>query len=292
MTEMDYDNAILAYEKAIGINPKGKEGYLGLADAYIGLTDYAKALKVLKEGYNETQDEEIREKMKEVKQMIKDENPEENQNPKGAASSNNPVPEPEPEPVVEVDYSIYESIVDAINYGHRHSFESIVDVDKYQINYELRYGESDLSIWGYVQTDIDGDGIDELIIGQNGDIVCDIYSIKDGELIVPIGGGGYRVNYYLVDGGYIKTIATGGASYTTWTLSKYSNGTVTEIETLYTEADVNNYDLLHWFYSGSGDQNAREISEDEAKGYLNNIEGKKVLKLDLKPFDNSEYYFK
>ncbi len=41
ITELDYDNAIIAYEKAIEIDPDSEEAYIGLANAYIELIDLA-----------------------------------------------------------------------------------------------------------------------------------------------------------------------------------------------------------------------------------------------------------
>ena len=66
LTELDYENAILAYEEAIRINPRGPEGYLGLADAYVGIEDYDKALEVLQEGYRITGSEEIEKRIQEL----------------------------------------------------------------------------------------------------------------------------------------------------------------------------------------------------------------------------------
>lgn len=52
LEEMDYDDAILAFEAAIEIDPKCEEAYVGLASAYVGLEDYEKAVTVLEDGLN------------------------------------------------------------------------------------------------------------------------------------------------------------------------------------------------------------------------------------------------
>ena len=40
LQELDYENAIVAFEKAIMIDPKSEDAYLCLADVYIALQDY------------------------------------------------------------------------------------------------------------------------------------------------------------------------------------------------------------------------------------------------------------
>lgn len=62
LLEEDYDQAIVALEKAIEIDEKCVEAYLGLADAYCGKKDYGQAARVLEEGYLVTGDARLTEK--------------------------------------------------------------------------------------------------------------------------------------------------------------------------------------------------------------------------------------
>ena len=80
ITEMDYENAVLAYQEAIRIDPKNEAAYLGLADAYINLSDeclqngdtdgatkYLKlAAKEAKAGFDNTDSDEIADKIEEI----------------------------------------------------------------------------------------------------------------------------------------------------------------------------------------------------------------------------------
>lgn len=50
LDEMDYENAILAYNMAIAIDPNSAESYVGLAEAYAGIEDYDKSLDTIKAG--------------------------------------------------------------------------------------------------------------------------------------------------------------------------------------------------------------------------------------------------
>lgn len=53
LAELKYDDAILAYEVAIRIDPKREDAYIGLARAYIGKREYEKALNAIERGISE-----------------------------------------------------------------------------------------------------------------------------------------------------------------------------------------------------------------------------------------------
>ena len=76
LSEMNYEEAIVAFNQAIKIDPMSGEAYWGLADAYIGLGDTDTALEILLEGYDVTRDErlwEYLEKLEEEKDRLEDE---------------------------------------------------------------------------------------------------------------------------------------------------------------------------------------------------------------------------
>lgn len=66
LEEMDYEQAVVAFTKAIEIDPMNTEAYLGLSDAYAGLGDMEQAISVLETGYELTQDERLRERLEEL----------------------------------------------------------------------------------------------------------------------------------------------------------------------------------------------------------------------------------
>ena len=63
LEEMDYEQAIVAFTKAIEIDSMNVEAYLGLAEAYIGEGNLEKALETVKNGYEITRDERLKEKV-------------------------------------------------------------------------------------------------------------------------------------------------------------------------------------------------------------------------------------
>ncbi len=59
LEEQNYEQAIVAFDKAIGIDPMRVDAYLGLAEAYEKMGDYDMALETLQKGYDRTGDERI-----------------------------------------------------------------------------------------------------------------------------------------------------------------------------------------------------------------------------------------
>lgn len=70
LDDMDYEQALVVFEAALKIDPKNVDAYIGLADVYVTMGDAEKALEVLAEGYEQTGEKEIRQKIKEVEEII------------------------------------------------------------------------------------------------------------------------------------------------------------------------------------------------------------------------------
>ena len=137
--------------------------------------------------------------------------------------------------------------------------------------YGAHYGAS-LRL-GYLIKDIDGNGTDELIFGQNDDpdsawdgVIYDLYTISDGELI-HVFDGGERSTYHLCENGMIAHEGFDGAAMS---VNAYYNFEGTELNlaeaVLYNGwEDSNN----PWFYSTQTDsyydtENLESISGEQA----------------------------
>ncbi len=70
LSEPDYENAIVAYEAAIEIDPGCRDAYLGLADIYIEQEEYEEAAKILEEGLAQTDSRAILKKLEEVEELL------------------------------------------------------------------------------------------------------------------------------------------------------------------------------------------------------------------------------
>ena len=67
LEELNYEQAIAAFQAVIEIDPMSTEAYLGMAEAYIGLEDTENAIAILRQGYEAAgQNEEIRQMLIDV----------------------------------------------------------------------------------------------------------------------------------------------------------------------------------------------------------------------------------
>ena len=60
LNEGNYQEAVIAFEAAIKIDPNRPEAYLGAAEAYVGLGDTDSARKILEKGYAATNDDTLK----------------------------------------------------------------------------------------------------------------------------------------------------------------------------------------------------------------------------------------
>lgn len=70
LSEPEYEQAIAAYQAAIGIDPKREEAYLGLSEIYIEQEEYEKAAEILEAGLAQTDSEAISSKLGEVGELL------------------------------------------------------------------------------------------------------------------------------------------------------------------------------------------------------------------------------
>ena len=63
LEEMDYEQAIVAFNRAIEIDPMSVDAHLGLVEAYIRSGEFEMALEAAKKGYDLTGDERLQEKI-------------------------------------------------------------------------------------------------------------------------------------------------------------------------------------------------------------------------------------
>lgn len=217
LLNMEYEEAIAAYEIAIELEPKSTEAYLGMAQAYIAMGEPQKAIRILKRGYRETQDEEINELLTEL---------EEEQNREQADLS-----------IVQIDtgefpnITVYFSLEDTEG-----NFISDVQSDQIKV-LESNGGEWE-ELQGYVQyteEDVSKRSID-LVMDTSGSMDMSIHQLCRAaqELLSQMQGGNYYVSLT--------------AFSDTWnTLVDYTNNisaVSNELNNLYTGGGTALYDTL------------------------------------------------
>lgn len=63
LEEMDYEQALVAFNAVLEIDPKNADAYLGIVEVYIRTNEFELALETAKEGYEVTGDERLKEKI-------------------------------------------------------------------------------------------------------------------------------------------------------------------------------------------------------------------------------------
>ncbi len=63
LEEMDYDQALVAFNTALSIDPKNVDAYLGIVEVYTRTNDFESVLQYAKKGYEATGDERLKEKI-------------------------------------------------------------------------------------------------------------------------------------------------------------------------------------------------------------------------------------
>ena len=66
LSELNYEQAIIEFDKILEVEPKNVDAYLGKAEAYIALGNTEAALSALREGYEQTGDERLKTRLDEM----------------------------------------------------------------------------------------------------------------------------------------------------------------------------------------------------------------------------------
>lgn len=70
LSEQQYTEAIVAFQKVIELDDKNVEAYWGLSDVYMAMDDREKAISALENGYKKTQDNRLKERLDELNNII------------------------------------------------------------------------------------------------------------------------------------------------------------------------------------------------------------------------------
>ncbi|MBD5459609.1 MAG: hypothetical protein HDR26_01515 [Lachnospiraceae bacterium] len=125
---------------------------------------------------------------------------------------------------------------------------------------------------GYLIEDIDDNGTDELIFGENSvdpdsswdGAIYDIYTVSDGKLVHVLDGW-ERNRYYFCENGMIANEGAGGAAYFTYTYFTFEGTELHLVEAVI--YDEQKDETNPWFYMTqlqSDAENAEPVSEKQA----------------------------
>ena len=174
-----------------------------------------------------------------------------------------------------VDYTPYQELIAKISdsvakvlNGEEYDQEEMTRMTNSFQQFAIGVHENhDNTNYGYFMQDLDGDGIDELLIGFSDSYVWEVYTIQNDEL-VNVYLTAWRGGLQLCTNGKIETSASGAQLYSAWTYSEFQNGALNPIETVFTKCEENDFSAHHWYYSegdGSNQDLSTEISESEGE---------------------------
>ena len=176
----------------------------------------------------------------------------------------------------QVNYQPYYDLVDKVASGLKDGFSEEEMLLKeygglglstciYRTNYR------DYEVIGYMYKDLDGDGIDELLLGENSrdgtpgwdSIIYNIFTLKDGELF-PVAYGEERHRLYLCEDGTIAVEGSSGAAYTSLEYFRYSDGELSIIESCFSTEAAGSQIAWHHSFDEAYMGEATDISKEEA----------------------------
>jgi hypothetical protein len=111
LLELNYEQALVQFLRVIEIEPMNPRGYIGAAEAYLGLEQEDKAIEILELGYERTSDEEIKRMLDELTAE-----PNSDSNPEPTPDSNSePAPAPQPEELSDEDLETLAEFVSRVS---------------------------------------------------------------------------------------------------------------------------------------------------------------------------------
>ena len=184
----------------------------------------------------------------------------------------------------------YQDIIDAAQAVLDGESDRLILTDIVQLSLEFRGINKDYQQLGYLIQDIDGDGMEELLLGENPvegnpdwrGRIYDIYGIFDGGSIQQFDGW-FRNYYQLTEGGIIDNVSTPDGFTVAHSFWQPNDGTYKHKETVIqiSEPDAAGNPQTIWYYSKTlpaeyltqvFDDSFKVISEAEAQEILGKYE--------------------
>lgn len=173
------------------------------------------------------------------------------------------------EPVGEVGSipTAYSEILDTIREAMKKQVE-VLDMDTDYLPAEYYQGYS----IGYAMKDIDGNGIEELILETiseqyESSFIYAIFTLSNNKAIQVVNYGGARNRYYICSDGTIENQGSGGAAYSSWTYYKLIGTELVLQEGVFTSPDEEDETMACWYYTTTApyEDTSTKITDEKAE---------------------------
>ena len=147
------------------------------------------------------------------------------------------------------------------------------------------YGKANSDILGYCYLDLDGDGTEELLFGEDGagewnGVIYGIYTVRDGKVYC-VEYGGERNRFFYCGNGIIENNGADSAWYSYHRFSIYSDGGFELIEAVICDGERSFDEPFFYMTGGQTEEEAVPISEEQM---MEIIEGYDTVDVRFTPF--------
>ena len=185
-------------------------------------------------------------------------------------------------------YPEYDEIVNQYYNGMALNW-STEDFREHNLCYLAGY-ETGVDQIGYCVRDINGDGVDELMIGGIGEysdpgMFYDLYTMIDGQRVL-VKSSGERDRYYLCQDQTIANEGSGGAVLSVWGYYDFVSGQLQLKESVF--MDGNTHPENPWFYTTTAffEDYSNPISDEEAENIINKYTYETIPYISLADINN------
>ena len=185
-------------------------------------------------------------------------------------------------------YPEYDEIVNQYYNGMALNW-STEDFREHNLCYLAGY-ETGVDRIGYCVRDINGDGVDELMIGRIDEysdpgLFYDLYTMIDGQRVL-VKSSGERDRYYLCQDQTIANEGSGGAVLSVWGYYDFVSGQLQLKESVF--MDGNTHPENPWFYTTTAffEDYSNPISDEEAENIINKYTYETIPYISLADINN------
>ena len=185
-------------------------------------------------------------------------------------------------------YPEYDEIVNQYYNGMALNW-STEDFREHNLCYLAGY-ETGVDRIGYCVRDINGDGVDELMIGRIAEysdpgMFYDLYTMIDGQRVL-VKSSGERDRYYLCQDQTIANEGSGGAVLSVWGYYDFVSGQLQLKESVF--MDGNTHPENPWFYTTTAffEDYSNPISDEEAENIINKYTYETIPYISLADINN------
>jgi hypothetical protein len=161
----------------------------------------------------------------------------------------------------------YREILETIRAAMKKQGEAVLEMDVDYLPAEYSQGYS----VGYEMQDVDGNGVEELILETVSEqyedsFIYAMFTLSNDEAVQVFNYGGARNRYYICSDGTVENQGSSGAAYSNWMYYKLVGTELVLQEAVFTRPDEQDETTMCWYYATTEpyEDNSTKITGEEA----------------------------